>query len=584
MKKTFLLINFLALLFLAGCSDDDKEKEITLEISETSILFTANEEIKNFDIESNDSWVISQIPDWVTLDVTNGNGDKIISVKASANPKEEERSATLKIVAKDKSKELLVKQVAKNVTLALSESELVFPAEPTTEGLTFEIITNESWEITDIPKWCTIENPTGNESKSITVNTEKNYIDSERDAFITVKAGSKTEKLKITQEALNIQLLFSNMDLTSWSSSTTLRFDYYNESNTEIQMIMSNTKWSVTTDGDWYSVNKKEGVNSEAITINIKENKSTSNRIGTITISAGRESLKIILHQEEFLEVDESNPYQINRRDNSPRVGDKLIKKQIEYKDPGNSGANVSWNFNNFSIVNNNYIVEYTAAPLANDTYIMGYDNFNMYDTPVNSLFVVTEHNTMYYFQIEDNLLKATGHENPVVKLQYNPRMISDKYPTYYSDNYKYDYKTNGLYSGTEKIETEGYREIVADGYGTITLPSGTYENALRIKYVQIIEQLNYNGSEYVKYTNENTIYKWYVKGYRYPVFETHRYVRLNDNVETFTTAFYYPPTDQTNLSKSKNKINSFTTKKNIPIKKRISKEEGILPILQLKR
>jgi hypothetical protein len=39
-------------------------------------------------------------------------------------------------------------------------------------------------------------------------------------------------------------------------------------------------------------------------------------------------------------------------------------------------------------------------------------------------------------------------------------------------------------------------------------------------------------------------IYRWYCKGYRYPVFETLRSLNLADSSVIFSTAFFFPPQD----------------------------------------
>ncbi|NDV69439.1 BACON domain-containing protein [Dysgonomonas sp. 25] len=590
MKNLLALIPVL-LLFFSSCSDDNaKPKEITLEVSKNELLFSSGGGNAFFDISSNDSWIITQIPAWIEIDVTEGEGDLRIRLIAEVNPKEEERSATIKITATDKYKEILIKQSAKNVTLSLSEAELIFAAEPTAAGLTFDIATNESWIITDIPDWCTLSEESGDENATITVIVEKNYIDTEREAVIYVKAGSKTEELKITQEALEIQLAFGEAGYPEYTSSNKMqRFDFYENSGDLSVLIKSNTKWTVASDSEWCIPDREDGIEDGTLAVNVGENTTSADRTGEITISAGTKSLKVLVKQGGLIQVDETNPYQINKRDNAPRIGDILRKKQVNYVDPGNAGENVTWNFSSLTVTNNDYKIEYSAAPTQlnyNDpyipTYIMGYDKFDITEPEANSLFICTEYYTMYYFQIKNNLLNALGHENPVTKLQYNPRMISDKYPTYYNDTYKYDYETNGYYSGTEKIETEGYKEMKADGYGTIVLPSGTYNNALRIKYVQRIEEEIFNGVSYVDYIREYTTYKWYVKGYRYPVLEIYRIVDLNSGTELSKQGFYYPPTDHTYLQNTRNVNVNATTIKGMPHKE-FSREESILPIMQLK-
>jgi len=53
---------------------------------------------------------------------------------------------------------------------------------------------------------------------------------------------------------------------------------------------------------------------------------------------------------------------------NRPRAGDKLVKYQVEYKDPGPSGENVLWDFSKLKTVNENYTVTYSAPEVLGDS------------------------------------------------------------------------------------------------------------------------------------------------------------------------------------------------------------------------
>lgn len=588
MKKLFLIFSILS-CFIA-CSPD-KEKEITtLELSQSEISFSANEETKDFSIKSNGSWTISNIPDWISIDVKEGKGNYKISLKSEKNPKEEERSATLKIVAKNKIKELKIKQNAKNIDLSTSESELSFIAEPAVEGLTFDIVSNEPWTIVDIPEWCTLSADKGEGNMTITVIAEKNYIDTKRDAIIKIKAGSKTEELKLNQEALNIQIVFSMMDLTGTYASDILDMGFYSEASANSIMIRSNTKWTVQSNATWATPDKNNGNGNQPITINVTENKNKTDRNGEVTITAGSKFLRLIIGQGGMIEVTD-NPYQINLRDNAPHIGDNLIKKQVNYVNPGNGGENATWDFSTLTVVDNQYEVSYRAPNRYEGMYyLLGHMlTIDPKQVGVNSLIICTEHNTMYVSEIKDNQLQAIGHENPVTVLQYNPRMIMDRYPTYYTDSYKYNYQSESLYSGKFRSTTKGYKEMKADGFGSITLPTGTYSNVLRIKYVQTIEYTsegNLPPEELKELGLEYTIYKWYVKGYRYPVFETQRIVYTYTGLEAATLAFYFPPPDHTYL-KQKNKAVTVGEKPITNVRNsspKTSQLERILPILQLKK
>ncbi|WP_221412220.1 T9SS type A sorting domain-containing protein [Dysgonomonas sp. 25] len=238
---------------------------------------------------------------------------------------------------------------------------------------------------------------------------------------------------------------------------------------------------------------------------------------------------------------------QLTKEHNTIRCGDVLIKQQVEYIAPGDPGKSIIWNFTTLQSINDEYKLTYSPAPLQGDSlYIMGYNTFEKEDNTIlpSDLIVGTEHNTMYYYQIKDNTLLLLGHENPVVKLQYTPAYPQITYPFNYGNTISAPYTTRGYYSGTEPIHTQGIVTITADAYGKMILPGGdTINPVLRIKTIQTIQDLSINTVSQEP-TSEKHLetYRWYTKGYRYPIFETIRNIDTKDNSILFATSFYYPP------------------------------------------
>ncbi|MDR1631803.1 MAG: T9SS C-terminal target domain-containing protein [Dysgonamonadaceae bacterium] len=228
---------------------------------------------------------------------------------------------------------------------------------------------------------------------------------------------------------------------------------------------------------------------------------------------------------------------------NGPRPGDEIVKQQVRYKDPGRSGENVLWDFGKLSSINDGYTLVYSVPYAVGDTvYIMGLDTIPVSSVADSELIIGTEHYTMYYYLLSDNRLRTMGHENPTNLLKYAPPLLSAVYPLAYQENHRENYASHGTYSSDQPFSTAGNIEIQADARGMMILPSNdTLKQVLRVKSVQIIRESGYLQTQTVL---EN--YKWYVHGYRYPVFETVKTRVTTDSVETghFETAFFYPPQD----------------------------------------
>ena len=236
---------------------------------------------------------------------------------------------------------------------------------------------------------------------------------------------------------------------------------------------------------------------------------------------------------------------QIVQRYNSPRSGDEIIKQQVEFKDPGREGENVIWDFGKLKSINNRYSLTYSSPDLLdNSYYILGRDTIQSNNDSVQSL-IGTEHNTMYYLQVQNNSLSVLGHENATTSLKYTPSLLSMTYPTNYNELHQKQYQSKGLYSCRIPFESQGEIKQISDAYGIMILPSGdTLKNVMRVKTVQTIEEtifdVNNNVNTILNMNVEN--YKWFSKGYRYPIFETIKTIPQDSSANEFSTAFFFPP------------------------------------------
>lgn len=249
---------------------------------------------------------------------------------------------------------------------------------------------------------------------------------------------------------------------------------------------------------------------------------------------------------------------QITLQYNGIRPGDEIIKQQVEYKDPGRNGENVIWDFSKLKPINDQYTLTYKSPEPFNDTiYKMGKDIIKIRDVDPSSLVIGIEHNTMYYFKQTSNNLEVLGHENPTTLLHYTTPMIASVYPTDYGQSYTSGYESEGLYSKRIPFGSTGTMNITSDAYGMIILPSGdTIDHIIRIKTVQVIhEVIKTKKPQYFNITSET--YKWYAKGYRYPIFESIKTFNNEDSLQTkaFKTAFFFPPQEHLYLDDDKENL-----------------------------
>lgn len=239
---------------------------------------------------------------------------------------------------------------------------------------------------------------------------------------------------------------------------------------------------------------------------------------------------------------------QLSLEHNAIRQGDELVKYQVEYKDPGKSGEDLIWDFSNLKTLNEEYTITYSNAPLINDSlYILGYNSFPKSEVGENDLLLVaSEHNTLYYYHQRGDSLLLLGHENPVVKLQYKKPLAMMVYPVSFGKTVSSHYVAQGIYSGLDTINTQGIVETTADALGKMVFPTGdTINSVLRVKTSQqIFDQAVRDKSDFTKDGKVLETFRWYTKGYRYPIFETVRNLDLKDSTLLFGTCFYFPLQD----------------------------------------
>lgn len=242
---------------------------------------------------------------------------------------------------------------------------------------------------------------------------------------------------------------------------------------------------------------------------------------------------------------------QLDKSHNRICIGDSLIKQQIEYVDPGKPGKNITWDLSQAQVIREEYPIIYSSPKLIEDSiYVIGNDTILKRYVPNTEYFIKKEYGTMYYYQFKNDTISLIGHENPTVRLRYTEPLMECVFPLNYNDEFLSPYLLEGVYSNSSKILSSGNIKIKADAYGKIILPEGdTISPVLRVKTTQTICR-SMRSSIYKDSIRPNVqdkvieTYKWYAKGYRYPVFETVHNI-INDTL-FFGTSFLFPPWQHT--------------------------------------
>lgn len=122
MKRFRFYALLIALITFVACSDDDFDSQLSTDLETETLTFSAEGGQQSFLLESNESWMVSETPDWLRVEVKDADDDpatrsevftkgkKEVTLTAEANPKNEERTTELTLTTLN-GKELKLKVI-----------------------------------------------------------------------------------------------------------------------------------------------------------------------------------------------------------------------------------------------------------------------------------------------------------------------------------------------------------------------------------------------------------------------------------------------------------------------------------------
>ena len=221
------------------------------------------------------------------------------------------------------------------------------------------------------------------------------------------------------------------------------------------------------------------------------------------------------------------------------------VKKQVfcTNDNGGLKGQNVLWDFSNWKLINQNYTSKY-------------------FDTGLNSISKY-EHRTFYNYKLNNDTLFLCGYRNSTTNVSYLLPEVSLVYPFGYGDSISSYFYGVGDYSNHVGLQIYGKKDICADAFGTLILPSGdTVSNVIRLHSEKIMQYRFDSGIfleldslsvppmvSIINYLSNNSdlirmdVFEWYIEGYCKPIFETvkNTVYKSGKPYKYFSTAFYCP-------------------------------------------
>ena len=184
------------------------QSKLLLEVNTTPLEFKEAGGQKTLTVTSNADWTVRSSKSWCTVEPRSDSGTKNITIKVSQNT-ESARSAILTFTSGNITREVEVKQEGH---LSLTMYTTNFKAEGDWFFLTITPPSNQSWTASSNYSWVHFSKDenyseqkstySGTGTERIRVYTDSNPYFTGRSAKITVKCGTTTETVEITQDGL----------------------------------------------------------------------------------------------------------------------------------------------------------------------------------------------------------------------------------------------------------------------------------------------------------------------------------------------------------------------------------------------
>lgn len=165
---------------------------------------------------------------------------------------------------------------------------------------------------------------------------------------------------------------------------------------------------------------------------------------------------------------------------------------------PGNSGANVTWDFSSMG---------------AGTSSALTYSSASSPDYPDANILFSTQ-GSSNYFDVQNDALTYYGFSTTNASSVFTDGQDQIRVPMSYNDNYTDQFA--GTYDAFGQVfDRTGTLDVTADGYGTLSTPQGTYSNVLRIRLIRTSTD-EMNGQTLSN--NLDTIYFWYNEYTPHPI------------------------------------------------------------------
>ncbi len=270
-----------------------RQRGIFVETEQKELTFAAAGETKDLRVLSNTNWTVSSVPEWITVNPTEGSNDGVVKVTAQENPYTSSRIGTIRLTQKGLTigVDVIVTQVGKYFDI--NTTVLKFTDKASTQNI--NIKTDGTWTAKSNDSWITVDPSSAHGNSTLSVSVTENTGDNERSGSLILTMGDKTETVNVVQGGK--YLIVTNQKLNFNSKGGTIDVT-----------ISTNDTWTATVEDEvsWIKLSKTSGTEKIYVSITATDNPSVNSRTATIIFKTLHgQSVKVIVTQSpRYLTID----------------------------------------------------------------------------------------------------------------------------------------------------------------------------------------------------------------------------------------------------------------------------------------
>lgn len=263
--------------------------------SETTLTFENTASKYSATISSDVSWTATTTKSWISVTPASGKaGTTNVEIEVAPNTAVSSRSGYVDIYTGSNYRTCIEISQKGNYIECVDAEVLEFSS--AAESKTLTINSNTDWTITGKPNWVSLSDFLGTGNKAITVTSTENPNTDTRTGTITIEKVGTTLKTSVYVKQKGKFFTLGN---------TALQFS--DKAGTQTFSIQSDASWTSTLSESWLSATPLQGKGNADVNVTVEENKTVTERIGTISYNYCGLVANVNVHQQaKYATIDNS--------------------------------------------------------------------------------------------------------------------------------------------------------------------------------------------------------------------------------------------------------------------------------------